>query len=64
MDTLLSTDRCDSCNAQGYVEITKYDSSLVFCAHHYAKNADSLEKSGWTITVDERSLLSGVAKVS
>jgi hypothetical protein len=57
MESLLSTDRCDSCNAQGYVQVIKGEQQLVFCGHHYHKNAESLEKAGWEIAVDTRELL-------
>jgi hypothetical protein len=54
---VLSTDRCDSCNAQGYVKVSNQNLELIFCGHHYHKNADGLDKAGFTIAVDARELL-------
>jgi hypothetical protein len=55
---MLSTDRCDRCNAQGYVKVaTTSGSELIFCGHHYHRNADALDKAGFTILVDTRELL-------
>jgi hypothetical protein len=33
--TLNHNDRCDSCGAQAYVEVTGNTGNLLFCAHHY-----------------------------
>lgn len=55
---MLSTDRCDSCNAQGYVKVANVaESELIFCGHHYHKNADALDKAGFAILVDTREWL-------
>ena len=38
---LTANDRCDSCGAQGYVQVTGVTGDLVFCSHHYNKIMDS-----------------------
>jgi len=30
-----ATDRCDSCRAQAYVEITVYGTPMLWCGHHW-----------------------------
>jgi len=58
MESLTSSDRCDSCYAQGYVVVVREGySDFIFCGHHYAKLATSLEVAGWTVSVDTRDLL-------
>jgi hypothetical protein len=58
MESLTSSDRCDSCQAQGYVVVVrKGHSDFIFCGHHYANLATALETAGWTISVDTRELL-------
>lgn len=57
MDTLISTDRCDSCGAQAYVRFNKDELVLDFCGHHAAKYDDSLDEAGWIISIDTRDLL-------
>lgn len=57
MDTLVSTDRCDRCGAQAYVRFNKGTAQLDFCGHHTNAYADSLDKSGWNISIDTRDLL-------
>lgn len=42
-------DRCDRCNAQGQKKVVLGDLMLVFCNHHYNKNASSLEDGGWQV---------------
>lgn len=47
--------RCDACNAQAYVLVTKGTSaSLTFCAHDYVARADSLADQGFIVAVDQR----------
>jgi hypothetical protein len=59
---LNASDRCDSCGAQAYVEVSGVTGSLLFCAHHYSHivdNAigyDKIMKFAFNI-VDERSRL-------
>lgn len=57
METLLSTDKCDRCGAQAYVRFSKDAAELDFCNHHSHKLFDSMEKSGWSISIDTRELL-------
>jgi len=58
METLLSTDRCDKCNAQAYVRFTHMEGmQLDFCGHHAAKFADKLDSQGFSIMLDTRELL-------
>ena len=38
---LTAADRCDSCGAQGYVQVTGVTGDLVFCNHHYNKIVDT-----------------------
>ncbi len=57
METLLSTDRCDSCSAQAYVRFNKGDLELDFCGHHAARNDAALDQGGGSISIDTRSLL-------
>lgn len=38
---LTALDRCDSCNAQAYVEVKGLTGELYFCSHHYNKIMDS-----------------------
>jgi hypothetical protein len=58
MQSLTSSDRCDSCSAQGYVVVSKQGSTdFIFCGHHYTKLATALDEAGWTVTIDTRELL-------
>lgn len=57
MEDFLSTDRCDRCGAQAYVRFMKNGSELDFCGHHTNTYGDSLDKDGWNISIDTRSLL-------
>jgi hypothetical protein len=56
---LNANDRCDSCGAQAYVEVSGVTGSLLFCAHHYnhivdnAVGYDKMMKFAFNI-VDER----------
>jgi hypothetical protein len=38
---LTANDRCDSCGAQAYVQVTGVTGDLVFCNHHYNSIMDS-----------------------
>jgi len=38
---LTANDRCDSCGAQAYVQVTGVTGDLVFCNHHYNKIMDT-----------------------
>jgi hypothetical protein len=59
---LTALDRCDSCNAQAYVQVTGVTGDLFFCGHHYEKivnNAvgyDKMMKFAFKV-VDERERL-------
>lgn len=61
-NTLKVSDRCDSCNAQAYVQVTGVTGDLMFCSHHYNKimdNAvgyDKMMKFAYQV-VDERDRL-------
>lgn len=50
--SLSCLDRCDRCGAQAYVAVD--NPSLLFCAHHYAENAEALKRSGAVVAVDCR----------
>ena len=39
--TLTANDRCDSCGAQAYVQVTGVSGDLLFCGHHYNKIMDN-----------------------
>jgi len=60
--TLTANDRCDSCDAQAYVQVSGVTGELMFCSHHYNKimnNAvgyDKMMKFMYKL-VDERSRL-------
>lgn len=53
---LTRQDRCDQCKAQAYVEMARPDApaTLLFCAHHYARNEIALSTGGWVVFVDDR----------
>lgn len=34
---LTALDRCDSCGAQAYIQVTGVTGDLLFCGHHYEK---------------------------
>lgn len=38
---LTANDRCDSCSAQAYVQVTGVTGDLLFCGHHYNKIMDN-----------------------
>ena len=39
--TLTANERCDSCAAQAYVQVTGVTGDLLFCAHHYNNIMDN-----------------------
>ena len=39
--TLTANDRCDSCDAQAYVQVSGVTGDLLFCSHHYNKIMDN-----------------------
>lgn len=39
---LTALDRCDSCGAQAYIQVTMASGELLFCAHHGAEFKDKL----------------------
>lgn len=39
--TLTANERCDSCAAQAYVQVTGVTGDLLFCAHHYNSIMDN-----------------------
>jgi hypothetical protein len=59
---LTALDRCDSCAAQAYVQVSGVTGDLMFCAHHYnsivdnAVGYDRMMKFAYQI-VDEREKL-------
>jgi hypothetical protein len=59
---LTALDRCDSCGAQAYVQVSGVTGDLMFCAHHYnaivdnAVGYDKMMKFAYQI-VDERDKL-------
>ena len=38
---LTANDRCDSCDAQAYVQVSGVTGDLLFCSHHYNKIMDN-----------------------
>lgn len=38
---LKTTDRCDRCGAQAYVQVIGKSGELLFCAHHYNNAIDN-----------------------
>ena len=60
-DTLTTTDRCDRCGAQAYVQITlKGGGDLRFCVHHYSAHADKLADVAEHIVDESHRLTSAV----
>jgi hypothetical protein len=59
---LTALDRCDSCGAQAYVQVSGVTGDLMFCAHHYnsivdnAVGYDKMMKFAYQV-VDERDKL-------
>ena len=59
---LTANDRCDSCGAQAYVQVTGMSGDLLFCGHHYnaimdnAVGYDKMMKFAYSI-LDERDRL-------
>jgi hypothetical protein len=39
---LVTTDRCDRCSSQAYIEVSLSSGKLLFCAHHYKAQKDTL----------------------
>lgn len=37
-----TTDRCDGCGAQAYVEVTIYGTDMLWCAHHWREYEEKL----------------------
>lgn len=56
---MLATERCDRCGAQAYMEVCAptWPTSLLFCAHHAAKNFDALNESPEVMIADHRPVL-------
>lgn len=57
-------DRCDSCGAQAFVEVTSAESGLVllFCNHHTRKHQDALATSGFAFHDESDRLLDEIVK--
>jgi hypothetical protein len=55
--SLTRQDRCDSCPAAAQVQVDLSGLDLLFCGHHFQKNAEALQKAGATVTVDQREAL-------
>lgn len=53
---LTTSDRCDRCGVQAWVLIKGVSGQLLFCSHHYNKNAEKLVEWAYDI-VDERERL-------
>ena len=51
-----ANDRCDSCSAQALVLVKGVGGELLFCNHHYNKNAKALETFAYEI-INERDKL-------
>jgi hypothetical protein len=51
-------DRCDRCSAQAYVRVMLSASGLeiLFCAHHFEKNAAALAGCSTVVTDDRQAL--------
>jgi hypothetical protein len=43
INILNSSDRCDSCSAQAYIEVTLAMGALLFCSHHWNKYKEVIE---------------------
>lgn len=56
---LTAHDRCDRCQAQGYVLVSLNSLDLIFCSHHYNKHEIELMAEGFTVVLDERAKLGG-----
>ncbi len=50
-------DRCDRCEAQGYVRWVKTTQDLVMCGHHTRTYELSLLADNWVIHEDNREVL-------
>lgn len=57
LDQELTASRCDRCNAEGRVLVTKGSGRMVFCAHHYRRHEDALAVDGWKVVADSRAEL-------
>lgn len=57
-EPLTVQDRCDRCSAQAYVRVAMMVSGLemLFCAHHFEKNAAALDGVA-VIVIDDRTTL-------
>lgn len=51
-------DRCDRCSAQAYVRLMMSGSGLemLFCGHHFEKNAAALSSCAIVVTDDRQAL--------
>jgi len=54
---LKAIDRCDSCNAQALVLVKGVTGELMFCNHHYNKNAKALEIFAYEIINESSKLI-------
>ncbi len=54
---LTTQDRCDKCQSQAYYLCKSVSGQLLFCAHHFNANKESLTKWAYEI-VDESSKIS------
>lgn len=54
-NALTALDRCDGCSsAAAQVRVTKGESTLLFCGHHFSKQSVALGLGGWTVSEDIR----------
>jgi hypothetical protein len=62
---LVKGDRCDSCGAQAFVQVTMPSGfELLFCGHHYSKNEPGLGTQGAVVTIDERDTINAKPSIS
>ena len=50
-------DRCDSCSAEALVLVKGVNGELMFCNHHYNKNAKALEIFAYEIINESSKLI-------
>ena len=51
------SDRCDSCSAEALVLVKGVTGELMFCNHHYNKNAKALEPFAYEIINESSKLI-------
>jgi hypothetical protein len=62
---LVKGDRCDSCGAQAFVQVTMPSGfELLFCGHHFSRSEMALGTQGAVVTIDERATINTKPSIS